>query len=442
MTTSPSTKFEFDDDFERKVAALLLRDATFNIRTDSLIRPEYFENSARAVLVDMALEYWEKYKSVADIIVLRKLIKDAVADKRIRSDMIKEVAEEFKALIKADVSGRDFVVDSVSDFARHQAIIAALEKSLSHLDKRNFNEIEKLMGQALQVGANDGMEGHDLFEEIEARAERRKEILAGTVRKAVTSGSKAFDDATADGGFTRGELAVLLGPAKRGKSFGLANFALGAVLAGYNVLFVTLENSVEITTNRMEAFLSRVETKKLNLHIDEVKKKVRDRLEGKGVMKIHNYAPGTFSPRDLKRLIESYKAKGILFDEIVVDYWDIMKPPVSYRDDAIRESASIGIELRALAIEENVAMVTAIQSNRDGFKATVAGAEHAAEDFNKVRLADILFSINATDEERSEGKARIYFAAVRNTEGGYTLEIKQDLSRAIFIDDVIGRVSI
>lgn len=434
-TTTPPAKFEFDDEFEKKIAALSLRDVTFNVRTESLLKPEYFENAARAILVDMSLEYWEKYKALPDPIVMRKMIKDAIVAKRIRSDMVKDVAEEFKALLGADLTGRDYVVDSVADFARHQALIAAMEKSIVHLEKHDFAAIEQAMQQALQVGANDGQEGHDLLGDVDARAERRKEILAGAVRRAITSGSKIFDDATADGGFTRGELSVLLGPAKRGKSFGLANFALGAVLAGYNVLFITLENSVEVTTNRMEAFLSDIETKKLTLHIDEVRTKVRDRLEGKGVMKIHNYPPKTFSPRDLKRLVETYKAKGLVFDEIVVDYWDIMKPPVSYKDDNISESREIGVELRALAVEENVAMVTAIQSNRDGFKAHTAGAEHAAEDFNKVRLADALFSINADEEERKTGDARIHFAAMRNAEGGYAINIKQNLAKAVFIDD-------
>ena len=431
--------YEFDDAFQRKVAALAIRDTTFNIRTNGLVDPRYFDNVAQATLVGLVAGYYEKYKTTPSTTVLAKLIKDGVASKKIRSDLTGEIKEELVKILKADVSDRDYVIDEVASFARHQAIIGAMEKSVEHLDKRDFDGIERDMGKALQVAANDDNEGHDLYEDIKARSNRRKEIVAGVRKRAITSGHRRFDDATADGGFTRGELAVLLGPAKRGKSFGLMNFAVNAQLAKYNVLFVTLENSVDVTTNRIDAYLSGVETKKLNDHIDAVEEAVTAKLEGKGTLKIHQYPTKTFGPRDLERLIETYRAKGLIFDMIVVDYWDIMKPPVSYRDDSIRESAEIGIGLRAIAMREDVAVVTAIQSNRDGFKATTAKAEHAAEDFNKVRLADMLFSINATEDERSEGKARLFFAAVRNAEGGYELSIRQDLSRANFITRIEPR---
>lgn len=892
--------YEFDEEFQRKVAALCLRDHQFNVRTDGLIAPGYFENAAQATLVDLAQRYYNHYKTVPSKVVLVKLIKDAIRRKAIRADMLDDIKAEIVKIFKTDVSDRDYVVDECASFARHQAIIAAMESSVDLLERREFDAIEQKMTQAMQVAANDASEGHDLFADIEARALRRKEVVAGTRNPAISSGFKKFDDATSDGGFTRGELSVIMGGAKRGKcvtrdtlvlsqdgmmeigdyvprsiapdtfepftcnvlgrdgmepashvynngfgkiyrmrtqkgfviegtpnhpmlvagetgelvwrnlediktgdnltiqrgrrifgssvdlvsavektrawienherracvseirlptrmtedlaefmgmiiaeghlgadglvsftqkdrdildryldlasdlfgikiavnerqgcfearsysrmlqvylealgvqwckssgkeiprsirtapepifrrflatvlglegsvvqsspgrteyhlsmasknimrqihlalvnygvvgalrrkigsasngsgikreywalkvsgqrnlaklaeiglyesrkitaletglngvvstardripytaervglimeemkafdvrfkrdvsptlarqlravrsgkrhlsygiaeqlvetcakhgvkgpfinwlrktlndhyafdpvveieeseaetvdftvpgthsfwanglvshnSFGLMNFAVNAAIKGHNVLFVTLENSTDVTTNRMDSFLSGVETKKLNDHIDAVADKVKKALEGRGVLKIHHYPTGTFSPRDLKRLIERYRAQGLIFDEVVIDYWDIMKPPVSYRDDSIRESAQIGVELRGIAIEENVAMITAVQTNRDGFKAAQAGAEHVAEDFNKVRLADLLFSINADDEERAEGKARIYFAAVRNTEGGYTIEIEQDLSKATFIKKVLGR---
>lgn len=116
-----------------------------------------------------------------------------------------------------------------------------------------------------------------------------------------------------------------------------------------------------------------------------------------------------------------------------------MAPDRVYKDDAIRESASIGMGLRSLAKDEDLAVITAIQSNRDGMKASLAKAEHAAEDFNKVRLADAMFSINASDEEKENGEARLFMAAVRNMAGGYVLNIEQDLATATFITKVLGK---
>lgn len=438
-----STAYDFDEDFEQKVAALALRDVTFNLRTEGLVLPGYFQNEANGQLVNLAQAYWQRYKALPSNATMVKLLKDAIARKTIRDDMKDDIKEAFRSLLGEDLSDRDYVIDEVGEFARHQAIMGAMEVSIPKLELRAFDEIQKTMMDAFMVGANDGSNGHDALDDLDARTQRRKDIASGKIEKGISSGSKELDDAL-DGGFKRKELAVLLGPAKRGKSFGLINFAAGAQLDGKDVLFVTLENSVEVTMDRYDAFMSQIATKELTAHLLKADDLVRRRLSmpGVGRLKVHDYGTKTFSPKDLRRLIESYKAKGIVFDVVVVDYWDIMKPSVSYRDDSIRESASIGEELRALAKDENVAMITAIQSNRDGFKAHTATAEHAAEDFNKVRLADVMFSINATDEEKAVGEARIYMAAVRNQEGGYTLNIKQDLAKATFIAGVLGRGAI
>ncbi len=67
----------------------------------------------------------------------------------------------------------------------------------------------------------------------------------------------------------------------------------------------------------------------------------------------------------------------------------------------------------------------------------MAKAEHAAEDFNKVRIADIILTINRTDEEKVKGEARIYFAASRNQAGEFTIKIGQDLSKMRFMTAIM-----
>ncbi|MEO9497667.1 MAG: hypothetical protein ABJG42_24550, partial [Vibrio splendidus] len=120
-----------------------------------------------------------------------------------------------------------------------------------------------------------------------------------------------------------------------------------------------------------------------------------------------------------------------------VDYADIMAPDI-YTQNEIENSKQIWLGLRAIAQIENAAMITATQTNRTGFKNTTAKAEDVAEDFNKIRIADLVISINRTDEERDRGEARLYFAASRNQSGEFSISIKQDLARMSFIDGVIG----
>ena len=107
-------------------------------------------------------------------------------------------------------------------------------------------------------------------------------------------------------------------------------------------------------------------------------------------------------------------------------------------DNVIENSKEIYVGLRALAFEFDCAILTATQTNREGYKAQTAKAEHVAEDFNKIRTADLVISINSTEEERIQNVARLYFAASRNQESGFTVRVKQNLKKMTFIESILG----
>lgn len=227
-----------------------------------------------------------------------------------------------------------------------------------------------------------------------------------------------------------------MGGAKSGKTTALINFGRTAVMAGKNVLYVTLEVSAQIIADRLDAAISENEMRELSKTIHDVRTKI-EALKGKtGKFKIHEFPSGSFSPNMLRRLIERHKNKGLTFDLIIVDYADLMIPDFRM-NDAIENSKNIYTGLRAIATEEDAAVLTATQTNREGFKSTVAKAEHVAEDFNKIRIADLVISINATEEERAVGEARLYFAASRNQETGFSIFIKQDIARMRFITSIL-----
>lgn len=217
----------------------------------------------------------------------------------------------------------------------------------------------------------------------------------------------------------------------------MINFAGNATQHGYNVLYATLEVSARIIAERLDAFLSDTPIRSLEDNIISVKDKINLKAAKAGRFLIHEFPSGTMTPRMLRKLIEKYRNRGLIFDLVVVDYADIMAP--DYRtDNVIENSKEIYVGLRALAFEFDCAILTATQTNREGYKAAVAKAEHVAEDFNKIRTADVVISINSTEEERDQGEARLYFAASRNQESGFTVRVKQDLKKMQFITNVIG----
>lgn len=439
VAPDPVQPFEFDAAFQTKIAALSLRDATFNERVDGLVSPEHFENVTEATLVNIAQKYFAKYRQCPDNTVLVKLVKDEVAANRIRSDMKAEVVSKLSQLIKADLSGRDYVVDQVSAFAQHQALGNAIMKSVDYLEKRDFSAIEASIKKALTVGAMTATE-YDFFAEIGSRTAIRCDQRDGKIQPSgVTTGIKAIDELLYHKGWGRSELSIWMGGAKTGKTTALINSAIYAVAAGFNVLYVTLEVSKEIMAARADAAISKTMFGELQVHPENVEQAVvaLGGSQTRGDFKIHEFPSGSWTPRELRRLIQHYKAKGVMFDAVYIDYLDIMAPDMRMNDE-IANSKNVWVGVRAVAQEEGFAVISATQTNRDGFKADVAKAEHVAEDFNKIRIADLVISINKTEEEQQNEEARLYFAASRNQAGGFTIKIKQDLARMQFCLAVLG----
>lgn len=441
VTTEEVAKFDFDEEFQSRIANLAVRSQEFMNRVGHLIRPEYFDNIGEATLVNIAKRFHEQYKSLPDHIVMAQRIKEDVTAKIIKKDAVPAVKEVFGSIYRnADLSGREYFEEKMVEFARHQATTAAILKSVDLLNKGDFAKIEQNIKSAIEIGINEDGTAYDYYDTISLRTSERLDDASGVkAPRGITTGHLKLDEILYHRGWGRKELATIMGGAKAGKTTALIGFAQAASLKGFNVMYVTLEVSARIIAERLDAAMSDTEIKLLGSKIKDVEAKIEGlKARSHGKLKIHEYPSGTFSPNQLRALLDRYEAKGESFDLVVVDYADIMAPNFRY-NDTIENSKSVYIDLRAIAQEKNVAMLTATQTNREGFKATVAKAEHVAEDFNKVRTVDLMISINITDEERSKGEARLYFAASRNQESGFTLFIKQDIAKMRFIESIIRR---
>jgi replicative DNA helicase len=438
---SAAPAYEFDAEFQDKITALLLRDTGFAQRTDGLIKPDYMENEVNQAVVAIALDYYKTYKKAPDLKMGLMLISDAIKAKKIRKDLIEEIKSRFQELRTADISDREYVIEHVADFAKNQAMQDALIQSIHLLDKKDFGKINEMIQKAQLVGAAEDGDDYDYAVEIERRTQRRKDLLAGTItRDGITSGHVELDKYLLPHmGWGRKELSVIMGAAKAGKSMSLGEFAKSASLAGHKVLYVTLEVSRDIIADRIDANVSETAMRVLGDSPFEVERKVKAAYARTGgSLRLREFASGTFKSSQLRRMIENYRARGIVFDLIVVDYADIMCPE-RYTGDQKEDMRAIYLDLRAIAFENNCAVLTATQTNREGAKKAVAGMTDVAEDFNKIRTADIVISINAIEEEVKSGEARLHFAAARNTESGFTLRIKQDRSSMRFLTKVLGK---
>lgn len=443
---APETEFEhgqyeFDDDMQRKIASLFMRDTTFAMQTKDLIRPEYFTDTSVGTLIRIVQEHVKIYRAVPDLKILPTILKDEISAKRIRPDMVEGVKQMVKDALSADLSNPDYVTTRVTDFAKHQAIEQSLMKIFEggYLEKGKFDDIGKLMKEALQVGAVTDGGDYNYFDEIEARTQQRHDILAGKlVREGITTGYPALDACLYHYGWGRRELSCVLGAAKAGKSMALGDFGKNASLAGYNVYYDSLEVHKEIIASRLDAALSDTLIRDLHKDPDKVEAEIRKMQARAGQFRMRDHPSGTLKPSQLHRLLERYRTDGLMFDLVIVDYADIMAS--EYRSDNLQDNLrTIYIDLRAIAHEMNVAMLTATQTNRDGAKAHTAKATDVGDDWNKARTVDIMIGINATDAEKAAGEARLTWLLSRNTEDGFSIRIKQDRQKMQFLTKVIGK---
>jgi len=437
--SSEEPKYEFDTSFQTKIAACVLKDASFNGKTVGLIKPEYFENSAEAALVNLVIKYYEKYERTPDVSTLISLIKKDVDAKIIRKDLVVDVKASVVSLKKEDIGDVDYVVEEVASFAKHQAVETAILNSVDLLERRDFPAIEKAVSKALEVGANEDVDNYDFFSDValESREKLRNDRLSGAKsKKVISTGVKGLDKRLFHKGWARQELYVLMGPPKSGKSIALANFAKNASVQGYNTLFATLEVSTDVAAERIDSSITGIELNDIENRSVEAKDKVKAMRDSAGKLMIEQFPTGTLTTRELGRVIQKYKSRGIVFDMVVVDYADIMAPNIR-SNEPIENSKSIYVDLRALAQVEDVVMLSAMQTNREGAKVTTAKMEHAAEDFNKIRIPDLVISINATPEEKKRNEARLFFVASRNQEGEFSIHIQQNLASMRFLTKIL-----
>lgn len=435
----PLIKFEFEEEFQRKIAACVFRDSAFNRRVLELIKPEYFERDSEAAIVSATSRYFNKYATVPSVTVLVQLINEDVAAKVIRKDLIAEIKKSIIELTREDIADAPFVCDKVAQFARHKAMEGAAMQYVELIERKDYDKAAKVIAEAANVAANEGQNEYNFFgdAELNEREQVRNARLAGIATGvSISTGMRGLDKQLFHKGWGKGEFYVMMGPPKSGKSVSLAYFAKNAAMQGNNVLFVTLEMSKMMTAERIDASITGIAMSELENNIINAKEKIKEAALKAGKLYIEEFPTGTMTPNMLSRTIQKYKGNGIIFDMVVTDYADIMAPN-NRADNPIENSKSIYVDLKAMAQIENVVMLTAMQTNRDGIKATTSRMEHAAEDINKIRIPDLVISINATDEEKSRGEARLFFAASRNQSDGFSIFIKQNMEAMAFIEKII-----
>jgi replicative DNA helicase len=232
-----------------------------------------------------------------------------------------------------------------------------------------------------------------------------------------------MDDITS-GGLGRNELGVVIAPTGAGKSMVLVHLGVQALREGKNVIHYTLELQDTVVANRYDSCLTGLPLSEIKSFKDEILDEVK-KIQGSLIIK--EYPTKSASTNTIKAHLEKLRKRGIKPGMIIVDYGDLLRPTV-IRKEKRNELESIYEEMRGISNEFDCPVWTASQTNRSGLNAEVVTMESISEAFSKCFVADLIFSVSRTVEDKQANTGRIFIAKNRNGPDGMVYPIFMDTS--------------
>ena len=306
----------------------------------------------------------------------------------------------------------DWLMDEFESFTRHKALERAIIASADLLEKHNYGEVETMIKEAVQIGLAKDL-GTDYFEDPRARLMRIKDKNGQ-----ISTGWPSLDRRLF-GGMNRGELNIFAGGSGAGKSLFLANLGVNWALQGLNVLYLTLELSEELVSMRIDAMLTGIATKEIFKDLDDVEMKVKIIGKKSGAMQI-KYMPSGKTCNDIRAYLKEFEIKtGRKIDILLVDYLNLLMPvgkKISAENLFVKDKY-VSEELRNLAMEKQVILVTAAQLNRGAVEEVEFDHSHISGGLSKIQTADNVFGIFTSRAMRERGRYQIQLMKTRSSSG-------------------------
>jgi archaellum biogenesis ATPase FlaH len=382
----------FNEDFSRKVLPFVKKD--------------YFENFHEKVIFEEVSDFIVKYNSMP---TKQALVIDIEKRTDLSDDVYKQVCDCLENL--QDIpNDKQWLLDTAEKWCRDRAIYLALVQSISIADGNNEEKgrdaIPSILSDALSVSFDNHV-GHDYLQDYE----ERYDFYHQTEEK-IPFDLDFFNKIT-KGGLVNKSLNVALAGTGVGKSLFMCHMASSCLLQGKNVLYITMEMAEEKIAERIDANL-------LNVNIQEIATLPRQMFETKvsnisqktqGSLIIKEYPTASAHSGHFKALLNELALKKSFRPDIIfIDYLNICASS-RYRQGGTVNSYSyikaIAEELRGLAVEANVPIVSATQTTRSGYGSSDVELTDTSESFGLPATADLMFALISTDELEELGQIMV-----------------------------------
>ncbi len=393
-----------------RIETTILRNLVFNEdysrKVIPFIQPDYFEQKTEKVIFEEIVQFIVKYGSAITIEALNIEVENRTD---LSEDQIKEIREINKSLNDFPVE-KQWLLDTTEKWCRDRAIYLALMESIhiadGNNDKKNRDAIPNILSDALAVSFDNNI-GHDYLQNYEERYEfyHRKEDK-------IEFDLEYFNKIT-KGGLPNKTLNIALAGTGVGKSLFMCHVASSVLLQGRNVLYITLEMAEERIAERIDANLLNVPIQQL---IDLPRSTFENKVNGivkktQGSLIIKEYPTASAHSGHFKALLNELALKKSFRPDIIfIDYLNICASSRHKANSSINSYSyikSIAEELRGLAVEFNVPIVSATQTTRSGFGSSDVELTDTSESFGLPATADLMFALISTEELEQLGQIMV-----------------------------------
>lgn len=385
----------------------LLTNESYLRKVIPFLKPNYFEGPLKVIFKQIGA-FVDRHNTLPTLEAFRI---DLEQDEHMSDDMFTEISAMLPEIFSPTDVDEDFLLEKTEKWCQERALHIGIMKSIDILDgkddKLTKNAIPDILSEALSV-AFDSNVGHDYIDNAEERFDfynRKEERIPFDLH---------YLNEITKGGLPDKTLNIALAGTGVGKSLFMCHVAASSMLQGKNVLYITLEMAEERIAERIDANL-------LDIPIDQLDKMSKpmftqkvDNLKTKTVGKliVKEYPTGSAHVGHFRALLKELKLKRSFEPDIIfIDYLNICASSrMKSMGGAINSYTyvkAIAEELRGLAVEFNVPLVSATQTTRSGYGSSDPGLEDTSESFGLPATADLMFALISNEEMEKAGHISI-----------------------------------
>jgi replicative DNA helicase len=392
---------------EKTVLSNLIYNDDYYRKVYPYIKGEYFDDNSLKKIFDTYSTYVDEYKAPPSIEALKISL-----DKRkdLNEDSYQNVMSTVDQFTRDSDTNLDWLVAETEKFCQDKDLFNSIRKAILIMDGEDKDNdkgsIPELLSQSLSISFDSSV-GHDFIDDADSRYDfyhRKEERLPFDIELLNT---------ITKGGLPRKSMTVLLATTGGGKSLLNCHFAANYLLAGKNVLYITMEMAEERIAERIDANMMNVTIDELKLMPRDVYQKRIERIKSKatGKLVVKEYPTGSAHVGHFRHLLNELKMKkGFTPDIICIDYLNICasaRVKGAAQANSYTLVKSIAEEIRGLAMEYNCAVVTSSQYNRDAYGSSDVDLTNTSESMGITHTADCILGLVSSEDLDALGQLMI-----------------------------------